>query len=214
MQEARGRGLQAGRLLELLLQRLLQRRRMRLHAQPDRPAGVTATAAAAAAVEQYLVQVSEHRHYRCGAVGRRVRPRQVHAEAHAARTAVLVVGQLCPCGTRLQSWKERGEHVGVGGVQNPGDHVGAALQEGAVPLGVRRLEGDEERRVGHDWRVLLAVRVGDDPSLGLTSSSSDVCCLPGATFLTVFLLQLRARWWLHLRLDVPGRHTRQDGARG
>ena len=76
---------------------------------------------------------------------------------------------------------------------------GAALQEAAVPLGVRRLEGDEERRVGHDWRVLLAVRVGDDPSLGLTSSSSDVCCLPGATFLTVFLLQLRARWWLHLR---------------
>jgi hypothetical protein len=55
MREARGRGLQAGRLLERLLQCLLQRRRVRLHAQPDRLAGVTA------AVEQHLVQVSEHR---------------------------------------------------------------------------------------------------------------------------------------------------------
>ena len=75
MREARGRRLQAGRLLERLLQRLLQRRRVRLHAQPDRPAAVTAaaaTAVTATAILQHLVQVSEHRRHRCGAVSRRV----------------------------------------------------------------------------------------------------------------------------------------------
>eukprot|EP00964_Phaeocystis_antarctica_P149806 scaffold117030_cov58-Phaeocystis_antarctica.AAC.2 len=109
-----------------------------------------------------------------------------------------MLGQLRPCGTRRQARKERGEHVGVGGVQDSGDHVGAAREEVAVPLGVRRLEGDEERRVGHDRRVLLAVRIGYDLSRGLTSGSSDEGGLPGAAFLTRRLLQLRACWRLHI----------------
>ena len=130
----------------------------------------------------------------------------MHAETHAARTTILVVGQLRPCGTRRQSRKERGEHVGVGGVQDSGDHVGAAREEVAVPLGVRRLEGDEEGRVGHDRRALLAVRVGYDLSRSLISGSSDVGFLPCATFLTRRLVQLRARWSIHVgRLETAPR---------